>query len=698
MSFSNETLKKDFFSTFKNNPRSPIATDIPRSLLKDFEVMLYACSRNGLLYETLPFEFQNDFQITKACLMNYPKIYESRKFSKTLKKNRELAVIVLENSPMSFNFLDESFMGDKGIILKFAKVMDDNPHQQNIDFSEQFQKIPLDIRSDGEFSYQVISYFPDYYVCISDDLKNIKEIAMLAVSKKGLLIKNLPKEFKKDLDIALEALSNNVDAYTFIDKSIKENLQILLKIASKYPHYLEKLKDSNCFQKEILIALLKKNPNCLKYLPMDLIDEEIGLLIINLNPKLYPHLSMELRNNKEITKKAVLFDGLFLHKASDILKNDLEIVKIALKQNLNAFFFCSPELQNQKNFVIQCVKEFNLYLHSNWINSHISLFSDYEFIFQLCKLNGGMLEYASKNLRSDKKIMLIALDQTEKAFRYCLEFDEEIALMAVEKNGFNLQYAGKYRGNRKIVEMAINKSPFSFEFASEELRGDYLISLQAIQLNSSNFKFTVSEKIKNDPILLKEVLSKHGSCLESLSKNVKNNKELVMLSIENYPISYLQASESLQNDKEVVMLAITKEPKLFKFIPENYQSDKAIALKCLSKEGILLKYASKNLKNEIDVVLASVISNGLALEFATPNLKQNKEIVLAAIEQNVNSMLYANKSLREDRDVLFIGLRNGMDHETLKINGDVELIWMIRFKTKLIREIETFNIQFKFEY
>jgi hypothetical protein len=61
-------------------------------------------------------------------------------------------------------------------------------------------------------------------------------------------------------------------------------------------------------------------------------------------------------------------------------------------------------------------------------------------------------------------------------------------------------------------------------------------------------------------------------------------------------------------------------------------------------------------------------------------------------------MLYANKTLREDRDVLFIGLRNGMDHENLKINGDVELIWMIRFKTKLIREIETFNIKFKFEY
>jgi hypothetical protein len=697
MSFSNETLKKDFFSTFKNNPRSPIATDIPGSLLKDFEVMLYACSRNGLLYENLPFEFQNDFQITKACLLNYPNIYESRNFSKTLKKNRELALIALENSPTNFNFLDESFMGDEEIILKFAKVMEDNPHKHSIDFTEQYKKIPLDIRSNGEFSYQVINHFPDYYVCISNDLKKNKEIAMLAVSKKGLLIKNLPKEFQKDLEIALEALSNNVDAYTFIDTSIGENIQILLKIASKYPHYLMKLKNSNCFQKETLIALLKKNPNCLKYLPSDLIDEEIGLLIMNSNPKLYSHLSIELRNNKEITKKAVSFDGLFLHKASDKLKNDSEIVNVALKQNQSAFFFCSPELQNQKNFVIQCVKEFNLYLHSNWINTHTSLFSDYEFISQLCKLNGGMLEYASKNLRSDKKIMLIALDQTEKAFKYCSEFDEEIAFMAVDKNGLNLQYAGEFRGNRKIVETAINKFPLSFEFAIEELREDYSISLKAIQLDSSNFKFTLSEKIKNDPILLKEVLSKHGSCLESLSKNVKNNKELVMLSIENYPISYLQASESLQNDKEVVMLAITKEPKLFKFIPENYQSDKAIALKCLSKEGILLKYASKNLKKEKDVVLASVISNGLALEFAAPNLKQNKEIVLAAVEQNVNSMLYANKSLREDRDVLFIGLRNGMDHETLKINGDVELIWMIRFKTKLIREIETFNIQFKFE-
>jgi hypothetical protein len=695
MSFLNR-LKEEFFLYFKNNPRCPTHKDIPLDLSNDYEVMLYACSRNGLLYESLSIEFQNDFQIATACLLNNGRVYEFRTFSKELKKNRELAFLALENSPTNFNFLDESFLEDKEIILKFAKLMEDDLRYHN-DFTEQLKKIPLDIRSDGEFSCQVISYFPEYYVCISEDLKKNKEIAMLAASKKGLILKYLPTEFKKDLDVALEALSDNVYAYPFIDESIKENLQLLLKIAVKYPYYLEKLKHSNCFQKETLIALIKKNPNCLEYLPGNLIDEEIGLLIMKLNPKLYPYLSMALRSNKEITQIAVSFDGLFLHKTSEYLKNDLEIVNLALKNNQSAFFFCSPELQNQKNFVIQCVKELNLYLHSNWIHSHSSLFSNDEFISELCKLNGGMLEYASQNLRSEKRIMLIALNQTEKAFKYCLEFDEEIAFLAVEKNGFNLQYAGIFRGNKKIVEMAINKSPLSFEYANEELRGDYSISLKAIQLDSSNFKFTLSEKIKNDPILLKEFLSKHGSSLEYLSQNIRNNKELVLLSIENDPYSYLYASESLKNDKELVMLATTKQPKLFKFLPETYLSDKEIAMECVSKEGILLKYASKNLKKEKDVVLASVKSNGLALEFSAPNLKQNKEIVLAAVNQNVNSMLYANKTLREDRDVIFIGLRNGMDHENLKINGDVELIWMIRFKTKLIREIETFNIKFKFE-
>jgi hypothetical protein len=688
-------IKENFFFTFKNNPRTPTVSDVPLELLKDYEVLLYVCSRNGLVYETLDNDLKKDFQIAKVSLMNYGNTFE--KFPKELKKNRELVLIAVEKYPPNFNFIEEvSLIGDKEIILKFAKMMEDNPQMEDIDFTTQLNKIPFDVRDDGEFSYQIIGHYPNYYRFISDDLKKNKEIAMLAASKKGGLIKFFTKEFQQDLEIALEAISNDMNAYSFINDSLKENIQILLKIASKRPQYFEKLKHLN-FQKETLIMLIQKNPDCFIYLSNDLIDEEIGLMIMKLSPKMYPLLKSELRNKKEITKKAVSFDGLFLHRTSNILKHDLEIVNIALKQNLNSFFFTSPELQNDKSFVIKCVKEMNLYLPENWIHAHINLFSDYDFISELCKLNGSMLEYASSELKCDRSIMFIALNQTEKAFKFCQKFDEEIAFMAVEKNSMNLQYAGIFKDNRKIVEMAINKSPLSFQYASDALRVDYSISLNAIQLDSSNFKYTLCEKIKNDSNILADVLSKHGSYLETLSKDIKNDKELVKLSIESFPESYLHASASLQNDKEIVMLAIFKEPKLFKFIPEKFQSDKEITLKCVSKSGNLLKFASKDLKKDVDVVLASVLSNGLALEFASPNLKQKKEIVLAAVGQNINSMLYANKTLREDRDVVLIGLKNGMNHETLKINGDMELIWTILFKSKLIREIETFNIKFNFK-
>jgi hypothetical protein len=82
-------------------------------------------------------------------------------------------------------------------------------------------------------------------------------------------------------------------------------------------------------------------------------------------------------------------------------------------------------------------------------------------------------------------------------------------------------------------------------------------------------------------------------------------------------------------------------------------------------------------------------------------LKNNKEIVMAAVKNNGYSLTYASKELRNDKDLVLTSISKDVLNFLIRTSNplslDSEILWKSMKFHKLIREIPSFNIFFKFK-
>ena len=137
-------------------------------------------------------------------------------------------------------------------------------------------------------------------------------------------------------------------------------------------------------------------------------------------------------NNQIIARVVISFNGFALQYVPDKMKNDKEIVLIAVGSPNSpwgmALDYASDTLKNDVDVVLTAV------------TSH-----------------GAALEYASDTLKNNEEVVMAAI--REEKYR---EFDSA------------LEYASdELRDNKAVVLAAIELNPRAYEYASDELKGDY---------------------------------------------------------------------------------------------------------------------------------------------------------------------------------------------------------------------------------
>jgi hypothetical protein len=134
-------------------------------------------------------------------------------------------------------------------------------------------------------------------------------------------------------------------------------------------------------------------------------------------------------------------------------------IRLASKEELNDYDlqYASAELRNDKKFVLEAVSR-----------------------------DGEALRFASLELRNDREVVLEAVSQIGGALFWAseeLQNDEKFVLEAIKKNGLALQYASEeLRGNREVVLEAMKQNPdikrcaFILFYATDELQNDKTIN------------------------------------------------------------------------------------------------------------------------------------------------------------------------------------------------------------------------------
>ena len=243
---------------------------------------------------------------------------------------------------------------------------------------------------------------------------------------------------------------------------------------------------------------------------------------------------------KSFVLKAVKYYGFLLHKVSDILKKDPEVVLEAIKQNVHVLRYASEILRSNKQFILNAVEH-----------------------------KGLALLYASNNLRDDAEIVFKAIGQCCHALKVAsdrLKNDKEFMINCIEYNNSTVQYI------------------------SDELKKDTAFILKAVILAPSVLKY-ISKDLLLDTNLLCEILYHNIEAIHYIPEK-KSDKmfmfTLIKKLIENEiyhnqknPFEYL--SDTLISDKNFVLKIFTEiDDSIYDYLPPILKEDKNFILEILS--------------------------------------------------------------------------------------------------------------------
>jgi hypothetical protein len=232
-----------------------------------------------------------------------------------------------------------------------------------------------------------------------------------------------------------------------------------------------------------------------------------------------------------------------------------------------------------------------------------------------------------------------------------LNLSSKALLIAVNQNGFALQYATEEQKNDpNIVLAAVKKNGEVLEYASESLKNDPNIVLAAVSNCGDAIKYA-SEELKNDHRIAFAAVKKDGYLLQYVPKNLQNEPQIVLAAVKQNGLALKYASYDLRNNPEIVKAALEQDCDAFKSASLKLRRNPELVSMSVQKNGLLLCFAEENLKDDSTIVLAAVKQNPLALSFASPRLKNNRSLVKIAVEGSPLALSFASPELQNDPEL-----------------------------------------------
>ena len=280
--------------------------------------------------------------------------------------------------------------------------------------------------------------------------------------------------------------------------------------------------------------------------------------------------------------------------------------------------------------------------------------------------NGLALEHADPSLQHDKNIVVTALKQNPSAIKFVPDPSEfvnyfEIILDVVSSNLQILELVDKeLLCDPKFMLEAVKKNGLALKFASEDLTKDKNIVFTAISKNYEATKFA-SDEVWIDEDFAYRVVMKNPNAMAYLPKNIRTNKTLILKSL-CFNTTCVFSCSDLTNDRDFVLEAIKKYPYIYMQI-------------------------SKVLQKDFDVVLAMVTADGKMLGFvwnvpAASFLLTNKQIMMAAVTQNPEAIKYTEFNLKDYESFVFVenfleSFPNAYQHAPFNIRNELAFVMKV---------------------
>jgi len=244
--------------------------------------------------------------------------------------------------------------------------------------------------------------------------------------------------------------------------------------------------------------------------------------------------------------------------------------------------------------------------------------------------NGETLKYASTALRRDPEVVLRAVRQDPTALLYALYPTEDLLFDVVAQNGCALAFAPDWaKRNKGIVLTAVGQNGLALEYASDSMRLDKDIVFAAI---AADGRALMSTNLRHDRDTVLEVVRRNSSALMSVPRLLRSDQE-IMKAAGQFQRFQKREAMAAERSKEVVWERIVAESS--KRLRDTYgisniRNEKEMAIEIIKRDPQAFKYAPRSLRADKEVVLAAVARNPELLKFALGGLNQDRDCWVAA--------------------------------------------------------------------
>lgn len=228
-------------------------------------------------------------------------------FSKRIRSNKDLVRVAISRINWHMEYASDELKDDKNLALEFPSI---------------FQYVSDRLKDDPDVIKAAIDYSLGNYQYASLRYRSDKKVAYDLCEKDGRLYFYVSDELKKDKDLLLlSARHSNGRAFNSIPKEWHDDKDLYNEIAD------DALK--NGYSLDLGVAAGENIKD----------DFEIVKKFITINPRNYCNISERLKNNEELIALALSKDGNVLGLLSEPLRNRKDIVKLALHNSETGAFF-----------------------------------------------------------------------------------------------------------------------------------------------------------------------------------------------------------------------------------------------------------------------------------------------------------------------------------------------------------------------
>ena len=157
--------------------------------------------------------------------------------------------------PRSITYASQRLLGDRGFLYQFIRLSEYH-------YAIPFMRLDPVLLKEIDFAIEVISNNDDHIDFFLEQFKGDRNFALMVVKKDGLFLQELPPLFLDDLEIVKEAITSEPSAIKFISQRLKKDKEIALTllrcegVRSRHIDHLDKelFKDVEFIKEAILVS------------------------------------------------------------------------------------------------------------------------------------------------------------------------------------------------------------------------------------------------------------------------------------------------------------------------------------------------------------------------------------------------------------------------------------------------------------